>query len=215
MEAARARSTGQVGIPPSGSLLLWTGIVLLIGDLFVLFVDFDNFDRSEASSPAFWVSGILLLLGAVMLLLALARLYGEQGSAWGSFGRLAFVIAFLGGALVAGAFWADLFVYPYLADEAPEVASSDPSGWFIRGFLLSFALSALGWLLVGVAILRSRLVPAWVAVLLIAGAVASLIPKFGGLVFFVAIAVLGYYLLGASRGAPEPAPGVASSVREP
>jgi hypothetical protein len=212
VEASRAESAG---IPSAGSLLLWAGIVLLIGDLFVLFVDFDNFDTSEASSPAFIISGVLLLLGAVVLLLALVRLYGEQWPAWGGFGRPAVTIAFLGGVLVAGAFWADLFVYPFLADEAPEVASSDPSGWFIRGFLLSFALSALGWLLVGIAILRSRQVPRWVAVLLIVGAVASLIPKYGGLLFFLAIAVLGYYLAGGrmARGASGSPPGAPAARR--
>jgi uncharacterized membrane protein len=212
VEASRAESAG---IPSAGSLLLWAGIVLLIGDLFVLFVDFDNFDTSEASSPAFIISGVLLLLGAVVLLLALVRLYSEQWPAWGGFGRPAVTIAFLGGVLVAGAFWADLFVYPFLADEAPEVASSDPSGWFIRGFLLSFALSALGWLLVGIAILRSRQVPRWVAVLLIVGAVASLIPKYGGLLFFLAIAVLGYYLAGGrmARGASGSPPGAPAARR--
>lgn len=212
MEASRAESAG---IPSAGSLLLWAGIVLLIGDLFVLFVDFDNFDTSEASSPAFIISGVLLLLGAVVLLLALVRLYSEQWPAWGGFGRPAVTIAFLGGVLVAGAFWADLFVYPFLADEAPEVASSDPSGWFIRGFLLSFALSALGWLLVGIAILRSRQVPRWVAVLLIVGAVASLLPKYGGLLFFLAIAVLGYYLAGGrmARGASGSPPGAPAARR--
>jgi uncharacterized membrane protein len=212
VEASRAESAG---IPSAGSLLLWAGIVLLIGDLFVLFVDFDNFDTSEASSPAFIISGVLLLLGAVVLLLALVRLYSEQWPAWGGLGRPAVTIAFLGGVLVAGAFWADLFVYPFLADEAPEVASSDPSGWFIRGFLLSFALSALGWLLVGIAILRSRQVPRWVAVLLIVGAVASLIPKYGGLLFFLAIAVLGYYLAGGrmARGASGSPPGAPAARR--
>jgi hypothetical protein len=55
----------------------------------------------------------------------------------GGFGRLAFAIAFIGGVLTSGALWADFFVYPYLADEAPTLATEDPTGWLIAGFLIS------------------------------------------------------------------------------
>jgi hypothetical protein len=168
-------------------------IALFIGAFLQLFVDFDNFDTSEASSPEF-ISSVLYLLGAMVLLLALVRLYTEEWRSLGGFGRLAFAIAFIGGVLVIGALWADFFVYPYLADEAPTVATEDPSGWLIAGFLIYFGLTALGWLLLGIALLRSRVVAGWVGALLSLGAVVSLVPAVGGLVFFAAIGVLGYHL---------------------
>jgi hypothetical protein len=90
-----------------------------------------------------WTSAVL---GSLALLLALVRLYMERGPALGAFGALAFAISL---SLPAGSRSVHCGLtsswYPYLADEAPTLATEDPSGWLYawvvsaeRYILLSF-----------------------------------------------------------------------------
>lgn len=72
------------------------------------------------------------------------------------------------------------------------------------GFLLSFVLAALGWLLFGVATLRAGVYPRPAALLLIVGAVVSLAHivaplPLSGIVLSVAVAWLGFVLFSGTR----------------
>ena len=64
---------------------------------------------------------------------------------------------------------------PRLAEVAPNVADQG-AGSVLAGYLLSFLLFGVGWLVFGVATLRARSFPRGAVVLLIVGAVVSILP---------------------------------------
>lgn len=85
-------------------------------------------------------------------------------------------MAVVGTVLVAGGQWAALFVLPALSAHAPQVLSSGALGSVTVGYVASYAVFALGWVATAVALLRARVVPTWLGVLLLIGGVASFVP---------------------------------------
>lgn len=105
---------------------------------------------------------------------------------------MGFLVAFAGTALLSGALWFELFITPALAVESPELADAELG---LAGFILSFLLVIVGWLLFGAATLRAHVYPRWAAVLLIVGAIVSFAPvPLAGTVLSVAVAWLGFLL---------------------
>ena len=182
---------------PSSSLIRLAGLAAVLsgassvtGDLLSLVVDLESAE-SAATAPYVFVF-LLYLLGTMLLLLGLVGLYASQSKAAGVLGLVGFLVAFLGTALVSGALWFELFITPSLATEAPELAEAELG---LVGFILSFLLVIIGWVLFGVATLRARIYPRWAAVLLIVGAVVSFVPiPLSGIVLSVAVAWLGFVL---------------------
>ena len=182
---------------PSSSLIRLAGLAAVLsgassvtGDLLSLVVDLESAE-SAATAPYVFVF-LLYLLGTMLLLLGLVGLYASQSKAAGALGLVGFLVAFLGTALVSGALWFELFITPSLAAEAPELAEAELG---LVGFILSFLLVIIGWVLFGVATLRARIYPRWAAVLLIVGAVVSFVPiPLSGIVLSVAVAWLGFVL---------------------
>lgn len=122
------------------------------------------------SSPLAIASSALLFIVALGIggtaVAAFARGRGVAGP----------VIAVVGSVLVAGGQWAALFVLPPLSSHAPHLLTSGAMGSVTVGYVASYAVFAVGWIATAVALLRSRAVPTWLGVLLIVGAVASLVP---------------------------------------
>ena len=127
-------------------------------------------------------------------------LFVRQAEAFGALGLTGFVLALLGTTLAAGASWSQVFVVPLLAGVAPAVADQG-AGSVLAGFVLSFLLFGVGWILFGVATLRTQMFPRWAVILLIVGAVISILPlPSRALVVQIAVGYLGFTLL-AGRGA--------------
>ena len=130
----------------------------------------------------------------MVLQLGLVGLYVPRANVLGVLGAVGFFLAFIGLWLTTGNSFVDAFAKPaYLPD--PE----EPEEFF--GPLLRFALSfVLGWVLVGVAMLRSRAYPRSDVALLIAGALILLLPlPLSGIIFAVALVSIGYFLLAGER----------------
>src|SRR5215213_6646001 len=94
-------------------------------------------------TSAYSVSSGLRLLSIVLLLWGLIGIYGPQSRAAGSFGLWTFVVVFLGTALAVGNVWAEVFVYPTLAQVAPDMLSgagfgTQPSVYLSAGLTLSY-----------------------------------------------------------------------------
>lgn len=67
--------------------------------------------------------GQFIALVVALFVWALLGIYGRQSRAAGTFGLWAFVVAFLGTAIEAGNVWAEVFVWPTLAQVAPDIMS--------------------------------------------------------------------------------------------
>src|SRR5215216_7093329 len=137
----------------------WVAMVsgLALGISFLmewLVVPHERLGSDAFLTSAYTVSSGLRLLSLVLLLWGLIGIYGPQSRAAGTFGLWAFVAVFLGTALSVGNTWAEVFVYPTLAQAAPDAWSGsvlEVSPYLAAGLSLSFPLFGLGLILFGVA----------------------------------------------------------------
>ena len=151
----------------------------------------------EATTASFAATTGLSLLGAVLILFGLVGLNLRHAEATGVLGKVSFPIAFLGTALVIGISWAIFFVAPSAALEAPEfLDAQEVRGPLDTGFILSGFVFAVGWALFGAGAWLVRTYPRWVVIVFIVAALIQLFPFPGtGLVFGVAVALLGFFAL--------------------
>lgn len=179
-------------------------LALLSFALYLVVVGGDRISEAATSAAFFLPSGAQLLAMA-LLLIGLVALFVRQAEAFGALGLAGFVFALLGTTLAAGAAWSQVFVVPRLAEVAPAVADQG-AGSVLAGFLLSFLVFGVGWLVFGVATLRTRAFPRWAVIVLMVGAVLSIIPlPSRALIVEIAAGYLAFTLL-TGRGASEQQP---------
>jgi uncharacterized membrane protein (DUF485 family) len=201
----------------SSELIRWGGLCAVVGGALLVISDLwglitEGFGESEsfseaALSPSYAITTGISLLAAMLLLFGLVGFNLRQSEGGGVLGRVGFVVAFLGTALVVGVTWALFFVVPALAVEAPQFLDTEETGGSLEtGFIVSFGLLSVGWALFGMGALRSRVYPRWGAIVLIIAALIQFLPLPGtGLVFGVGVALLGLLSLsGAGTSAAEP-----------
>jgi len=181
-----------------GLAAVGAGVLTIIGELVGLGVYFEDMAVAATTfsyALAFW----LYMLGAVLLLGGLVALYVYQSEETGLLGVVGFVVAFLGTALLVGANWAQVFIGPLLAVNAPQIFELGPPG----GVLLTFITLGVGWLLFGIATLRAGVFPRWAAILLMVGAVLSFFPvPLSGIVLSAAVIWLGFIVFTGRGVAP-------------
>ena len=168
-----------------GLAALLAGILLFVSELVRLYIDF--FDPSVYQS-VFIIDGYLGVLLGVLLQLGLVGLYVPRANVVGVLGAVGFFLAFIGAWLTTGVSFVDAFAKP---SSLPEGEPEEFLGPFAR-FALSFVL---GWLLIGVGMLRSLAYPRSDVTLLIAGVLILLLPlPLSGAVFAAALGWIGYIL---------------------
>src|SRR5688572_27462838 len=141
------------------NLVRWGGLAPLASAVlailsFVLYLVVVGGSRisEAATSPTFFLPSGAQLLAMVLLLVGLVALFARQAEVFGALGLAGFLLALIGTAMAAGALWSQVFVVPQLAQAAPEVADRG-AGSVLAGYLLSFLLFGVGWLVFGVATL--------------------------------------------------------------
>src|SRR5215203_1623085 len=137
-----------------------------------LLVPYERLGQTEAYlTTSYSVSSGLRLFGFVLLVWGLIGIYGPQARAARTFGLGTFVFVFLATALAAGNVWAEVFVYPTLAQVAPEMLSGAGFGteaaYMSTGLSMSYPLFFLGLILFAAATFWTRVYPRWIALLLV------------------------------------------------
>jgi hypothetical protein len=184
------------GVAMAGSLLLeW------------LVVPHERLGPEAFLTNAYLVSSGLRLLSIVLLLWGLLGIYGRQSRAAGTFGLWAFVVAFLGTPLTVGNVWAEVFVWPTLAQVAPNTISgtiTSISSYLVAGLNLSFPLFGIGLILFGAATFWAGVYPRWASALLIVSIPVTIFldptpgsfqESIGQILLGTAGAALGWYAL--------------------
>ncbi len=187
----------------SSELIRWSGLAAIAGGVSLVIAEFVtltffgyDFSRT-ATTSAYALYSVLIMIAGLLLPLGLVGLYAKQSEASGPLGLVGFVVAFVGTVLVAGFFWTSAFIVPVLAVEAPELLAVRS----LPGFFRSFVVFGLGWLLFGVATLRGGVYPRAAGILLILGAVLSVVRlPLTSVVLGVAVAWMGYVLFTTGRG---------------
>jgi hypothetical protein len=158
-------------------------------------------------TSSYSVSSGLRLLSIVLLVWGLFGIYGRQSRAVGTFGLWAFVVVLLGTALTVGNTWAEVFVWPTLAQVAPNSISGTIMGvspYLVAGLNVSFPLFGIGLILFGAATFMAGAYPRWASVLLIISIPVTIFldptpgsfqESIGQILLGIAVAALGWYAL--------------------
>jgi hypothetical protein len=191
----------------AGSALVLGGLVIGIANVF-----HPAEDLAGMLTPAWQSVHLLETAGLVLLMLGLFRLAGPLASA--PLAMLALVLSTFG---TMGFFFMTLFegaVAPVIAHLEPARALLDDAGPLFSGPLGPIALAieasfALGYLLLGIVLARSRAVPVLAGWLLVVAPLAAFSPPVPQLVQKVAVLVVcaGLVWMGAALFATRPAAG--------
>ena len=216
----------QQGIEvPAGALLsdglsrfvrlgAWTamvgGMAVVVSVLLAwLVVPYERLGITEAYlTTSYSVSSGLRLLAFVLLAWGLIGIYGPQSRAAGTFVLWTFVVLFLFTALAVGNVWAEVFVYPTIAQIAPAMLSGagfeTEAAYMSTGLSMSYPLFFLGLILFGAATFWARVYPRWIALLLIISVPVTMFldptagtfqESIGPALWGFAVAAYGFYAL--------------------
>jgi hypothetical protein len=217
-------------MPPN--FLRWTGSALATGGALTALINATltpmtflpgmPFDE-VAASPAFLWRQCLSAVAAASLLFGTVGLYLAQDGRSRRFLAIAFVLAFLGSALLVAWEWVDIFLLHGLARSHPDtlraLEAEKGIGFYDLGGILAASMFALGWLAFAVATYRTTPALRRGAALVIAGffvvpvLTAMLGPRCGALGNLVLGA--GWVSLGRgviAAGATPPQPSLRSRV---
>jgi hypothetical protein len=187
-----------------------SGLALIVSMLLTwLVVPYERLGQTEAYlTSTYSLSSGLRLLGLVLLVWGLIGIYGPQSRAAGTFGLWTFVVVFLCTALAVGNVWAEVFVYPTLAQVAPDMllgaGFETEAAYMSAGLSLSYPLFFLGLILFGAATFWARVYPRWIAVLLIISIPVTMFldptagtfqESIGQMLWGFAVAAYGFYAL--------------------
>ena len=153
----------------AGPFALSAGVLIVVAQLVML--PFDPKDHvATTTSPAFQFGGAAYFLGFVMLMLFLVANHERLEERTGRLGVAATIAAVVGTMALGGDLWFETFAVPWLADEAPNAFDTDPTVVLGLGAVSSYLLFAVGWVLYGVATLRTPAPVAISVALMIGGA---------------------------------------------
>ncbi len=191
-----------------GLALVLAALMLVVAEIlaFSIFVQHGaEYDLGQiAQTGTFILQSFLTLLAGALLLGGMVGLYVRQSEAAGKVGLVGFLFAFLGTALVEGDFYANTFVTPLVAQEAPGFLDNPLSGFLQVWLPFDFVLLSLSWLLLAAATVRARVYPRASSWSLLVGALVGLVPApLANLPFEAALAWLGLVLLRVRGGASD------------
>lgn len=146
------------------SLLVFAVALVLVG----------GDELALATSPIGVASSLVGLASLIALVLGLVALSGRPELQRGA-GAVGWTVAVIGTVLTVGGQWTQLFLLPGLAGPAPELAAGG-IGTVIAGYIASFVVLSAGWVLLGIALLRGRLVPRGIAWAVIIGGLVCVAP---------------------------------------
>jgi hypothetical protein len=173
--------------------------MLLINAGLAPFLPFDAPYAETAASSIFLWRQSLAMLATVLLLLGSIGLYLHSVDQIGRFGAIAFMLTFIGCALVLANEWCTVFFVRSLALKAPEVlteldAAEGPSLYDI-GALIALITFTIGWIIFSLSMLIGGVYSRCGPILVIAGFI--LIPILGAALPGVWGAIAGQGLLGS------------------
>jgi hypothetical protein len=187
-----------------------SGVAVVVSMLLAwLVVPYERLGITDAYlTTSYSVSSGLRLLGLVLLVWGLIGIYAPQARAAGTFGLWTFVFVFLGTALAVGNVWAEVFVYPTLAQIAPDMLSGagfqTEAAYMSTGLSLSYPLFFLGLVLFAAATFWAGVYPRWIALLLIVSVPVTMFldptagtfqESIGPALWGFAVAAYGFYAL--------------------
>lgn len=173
--------------PTAGSvsptaLIRWSGIgTVLTGVLLALFPFLHpNHDEAGYASAAWIPVHVLPNLGMLLLLFGLIGLLARQLHRAGRLGVIGFAVAFAGTAMLLTGAQLELFIFPFVGLNAPQLMRGGPPRGMIEMQMLTGLVFLVGYVALGVATVRAGVLPRGVGVLLAVGSAAFVASTFLG-----------------------------------
>ena len=183
----------------SVSLIRWSGMANMVAGLltalFALLHPATLTTSAVLQTP--WVAEHTLGVAAMSLtLLGLVGIQARHAQQAGRLGWIGFALALIGTAYLVGDLRFDAYLFPIIAQEAPELAAI-PGPLFTEGTAVIIPLTeifffGLGFVLLGLAIMRMSHWPRWSGLLLVVGAPLFIVgPPISWAVFSLGAVLLG------------------------
>ncbi|MFC1493853.1 hypothetical protein ACFL6W_01105 [Thermodesulfobacteriota bacterium] len=185
------RSLKLFGIP-----LLIGGVLLILLNIFLTpQLPLDQDEAVLRTSTVYLLRLSVAGVSAMLLLFGCIGVYLAHRNTAGVFGTAAFLIAFVGNSLLVCIEWSNLFVLRAVAQSDPEALSAlDKSALMDIGFASAAGLFAIGWILMAVSSIKSKVFARWIPITVIAGLV--LIPALGATPLGLTGAIVGNTVFG-------------------
>ena len=145
----------------AATLIRWSGLATILAGLLVgLFpLLHPNHDPDSFRSPIWIIAHLLPHVAAVLTLFGLIGVFVRQFSPAGWLGLIGFLTAFVGTALILTQALVELFILPLIGLEVPHLMEGPPPPGLGAAFILMALLFSLGYVLLGIAIMRARVLP--------------------------------------------------------
>ena len=161
----------------SGGTLIVGSLLLLLNAILgaVLYPGHSNTPQQDMTLPWFLLT-LALLIGSLLSVIGLSGMYLRQATRAGVLGLVGFILLFFGFLLGGTAFSSvQITVLPWLAQVAPKLLEGNlPVSVFLL-LIVSDLLQVIGFILLGIATMRSRVFPRWAGILLLASGIISLL----------------------------------------
>lgn len=181
-------------------LIRWSGLTLVLAGILSGLFPFAHPNHDPDGFRAWmWIPAHLMPnIAAILALFGLTGLFVRQLQAAGWLGVVTFVVSIIGTASFVSGLMIEAFMIPYISLAFPELALDDtPPPGIAEAFLIVRMLFMLGFLLVGAAVIRARVLPWAIGALLI---IATLVNTFGDIILGEAAFYLGSVMFGLALG---------------
>ena len=154
------------------ALVFGGGLLILLNVILTPLMSSDQGEAALRTSTIYLYRLSASGVAAMLLLLGCFGVFLVQRNVAGVFGHVAFLVAFVGSSLLVGVEWANVFVLRAVAQSSPEAFGAlDHSKLMAIGFASAAGLFAIGWILMAVSAIKSRVFARWVPITVIAGLV--------------------------------------------
>jgi hypothetical protein len=153
-------------------LIRWAGLATILGGIcMVLFpILHPNHDAAGYTGPMWIPAHLMPHIAAITLLFGLPALYARQGERNGRLGLAGYVLATIATAQLLMVAWVELFIMPFIGLQMPGLEEGPPPpGIEVAGLIMNQSL-AIGYFVLGLGIVRARVLPRGAGVLLMIAA---------------------------------------------
>ena len=156
----------------AGPIVAYCGCVFDRGHLALVFV-FVSFNDAAVmvADPLYRVPNLAYAAAFSGLAIAACAAYDKQAHAAGTFGLVALCAAIVGTVNLGANMWFEGFAVPWLADVVPQVLTAQKTMFWKVGYLSSYTLFSIGWVLFGLASLRAGVFPRLISLAIVVGGI--------------------------------------------
>jgi hypothetical protein len=191
----------------AGPIVLIVGAYLTVTHLALEFVFVSFSDVAVmAADPLYRVVNLAYAAAFSGLAIAACAAYDRQAHEAGRFGLVALCAAIIGTVNLGANMWFEGFAVPWLAGVVPQVLTAEKTLFWQVGYLSSYILFSIGWVLFGFASLRARVFPRLISLAIVVGGLIGFLaarPPYG-VALGLALLSLGIWMVRTRSAAAAP-----------